>query len=259
MATSSEVFRAPASAQAWDAVQRRAAASFAQIVHSCSACPARPATIFSTLEQARLRELDRFRKSIRHPAGAVVFFEGDHPSAVYGVCSGAVKLSSCSSEGRTVILRIATAGDVLGVCALLSGNPHEVTAETLEPTRVCRIPKDAFLDFLHRNSDLGLKLAERLSRELVEASQQVRATVLKPSSDRLMELLKSLCEAHGERTPEGIRLSIKLCQDELAALAGVSRRSLNRGLARLRELGILESRRGAIVVRDSAALRGIMH
>ena len=88
--------------------------------------------------------------------------------------------------------------------------------------------------------------------------EQVRAAVLKQSCERLIELLKNLCESHGEPTPGGIRLNIKLCQDELAALAGVSRRSLNRGLARLRKLGILEPRRGLLVVRDIAALHSAL-
>jgi CRP/FNR family transcriptional regulator len=72
-----------------------------------------------------------------------------------------------------VVLRIATAGDVLGVRSLLLGKTHDLLAETIEETRLCFIPRNKFLDFLKRHGEVSLQLAQRLSTEVDEAYQQV--------------------------------------------------------------------------------------
>jgi CRP/FNR family transcriptional regulator len=184
-----------------------------------------------------------------------VFVEGEQPRGVYCLCAGRVKLSTCSSDGRTVIIGIATAGDVLGMRALLSEKPHDLTAETLEPTQFSFIRKDDFLGFLRRNGDVSLRLAQKLSNELYEAYRGVRDVALKQACERLAELLLRFCHTHGKPTPDGIWLPINLSQEELAAMIGVSRRTLTRTLAKLKRLGLIECRRRSILVRDRVALQ----
>jgi CRP/FNR family transcriptional regulator len=86
---------------------------------------------------------------LEYPRGAFVFREGDTSNAVFVLCSGKVKVSTTSREGRTMILRIADAGDVLGLSSALTGSEYEVTAEVLEPCRV------RVLHLRHLNTMLG--------------------------------------------------------------------------------------------------------
>jgi len=223
--------------------------------HQCAACGVRAAGIFSGLDPATLADLERPRQAAIYPSGATLFQEGGAPSAVYCLCSGRVKLSSSSEDGRAVILGIAVPGDVLGIGPLLLGARHDMTAETLERVHLCVLPRVPFLSFLERNPRVGMALARRLSGELSAAYRQVRGAVLKQSSERLAEVLLALCETHGRPVPEGICVRLNLSQDELAAMIGVSRRSLNRGLAKLRGDGIIESRGRSILVRDAQLLR----
>lgn len=193
------------------------------------------------------------QKSI-YPGGAVVFTEGDQPRGIYCICFGRVKLWSRSSNGQAVIVKIATPGDVFGVKALLSGKPHNLRAKTLEPTQLCFIKKDDFLDFLSRNGDLSLRLAQKLSNELYEAYQEVLDVRLKRSYERLVELVLKLCQTHGEPTQDGIRLKINLSQEELAETIGMTRRTLTRVLTKLKSLGIIKCENRLIIIRDRVAL-----
>lgn len=233
---------------------RRISPFTAQAELYCSECSSRRGGIFSDLDHSHLLELEQLKQTSIYPAGALVFMEGEQPRAAYCICSGQVKLSTSSPDGRTVILGIATCGDILGASALLLGRPHDMTAKTIEQTQLCFFRIDNFLAFLERNGVVSLRLAQKLSMELCEACRQVCGAVFKPSTDRLVELLLAFCQTHGESTPEGINLVINLCQDELAELIGVSRRSLNRALAKLRCQGVIECRRRSIIVRDSVAL-----
>jgi len=149
---------------------------------------------------------------------------------------------------------IALAGDVLGVRSLLSGRPHDLTAESLERAELKFIRKDDLLNFLSRNGDVSLRLAQKLSEELYEAYRGVRDMALKRSYERLVELLLRFCQTHGEATPDGIRLRMDLSQEELAEMIGASRRSLTRALTRLKHLGVIECRRRSIIVCDKVAL-----
>ena len=202
-----------------------------------------------------MAELERLRQAATYPEGATLFAEGEAARAIYCVCAGRVKLSSTSREGRAVILGIAVPGDVLAIRPLLLETAHDTTAETLDRAHVCLIPKHGFLAFLERNPGVSLALARKLCGELGDAYRQVRGAVLKQTSERLTETLFTLCETFGRPAPDGISLRIDLSQDELAALAGVSRRSLNRALARLRSEGIIESRGRSIFIRDRESLR----
>jgi len=225
----------------------------------CLACSTRPGGIFCDLDEASLIELDRLRHTNVYPPGVVVYSEADQPRAAFFVCTGRVKLSRCSADGRAVVLGIAGSGDALGVRQLLLDEPYDHTAETIEETRFCYFRKDDFLGVLARSGDVSLKLARTLCGELGEAYRQLSSLALKSTAVRLAELLLELCQTHGHLSPEGITIKTNMCQDDLAELVGVSRRSLNRALENLRSQGYIECRRRFIIVRDHIGLRKCLH
>src|SRR5688500_6184019 len=63
------------------------------------------------------------------PRGTLLFSEGEQARGIYMICDGRVKLTTTSTEGRTLIARIAGPGDVLGASATLLQNQYETSAE----------------------------------------------------------------------------------------------------------------------------------
>ena len=102
-----------------------------QITEDCLLCKLRQSGYFCNLPPASLQELDKVKYASAYPQGAVLFVEGQAPRGVYMICGGRVKLSTTSRDGKTLILRIAQAGEVLGLHATVSGKPYELTAEAL--------------------------------------------------------------------------------------------------------------------------------
>lgn len=225
-----------------------------QNIQSCFACSSRARGIFSNLDRSHLMELDQMCQKSIYPAGTVLFTESDQPRGIYCICFGRVKLWSRSYNGQAVIIKIATAGDVIGVKALLSGETHNLRAKTLEPTQLCFIKKDDFLGFLSRNGEVSLRLTQKMSSELYEAYQEVLDIKLKRPYERLVELLLRLCQSHGEQTRDGIRLTINLSQEELSDMIGVSRRTLTRALTKLKSLGIIRCKNRVIIIHNRVAL-----
>ena len=76
---------------------------------------------FCQLQAAALKDFDIAKSSSVYPEGAVLFMEKQDPRGVFVLCEGQVKLSISSSEGKTLIVRIAKPGEVLGLTAVVGG------------------------------------------------------------------------------------------------------------------------------------------
>ena len=92
--------------------------------------------MFCNLTPEALQDFDSIGVMMSHARGAKLFNEGDAARNVFVICFGQVKISSTSRDGKTMILKIAGPGDVMGLSAVLANVPHEVTAEAIEPCQV---------------------------------------------------------------------------------------------------------------------------
>src|SRR5712692_8425012 len=103
------------------------------LVERCRNCKLKSDGFFCDLSPAALKAFEGIKYTTAYPEGAVLFVEGQPPRGVFMLCKGRVKLSITSSEGKTIILRLAQPGELLGLNAAVSGNPYQATAEMLEP------------------------------------------------------------------------------------------------------------------------------
>jgi CRP/FNR family transcriptional regulator, cyclic AMP receptor protein len=206
-----------------------------QITENCLLCKLRHSGFFCDLPKGSLEELEKVKYASAYPQGAVLFVEGQAPRGVYIVCSGRVKISTTSREGKTLILRIAQAGEVLGLHATVSGKPYELTGETLQPCQLDFIRRDDFLRFLQHHGDACLNAAEHLSQNCQNAYELIRSLGLSHSVGEKLARLLLEWASDGEQTKDGIRIKISLTHEEIAQLIGTSRETVTRVLSEFRE------------------------
>jgi len=151
-----------------------------RISENCVLCKMRQRGYFCEMPPASLEELDKVKYASAYPQGAVLFVEGQAPRGVYLICSGRVKLSANSRDGKTLILRIAEPGEVLGLHATVSGKPYELTAEALQPCQLEFIRRDHFLRFLQHHAGACLNTAQHLSKNCQSAYEMIRSLGLSP-------------------------------------------------------------------------------
>ena len=118
------------------------------IIESCLTCKMRADRIFCDLPTSALQSFESIKYATAYPKGAVLFVEGQSPRGIFVLCKGRVKLSICATDGKTLILKIAEPGEVLGLSATVSGKPYELTAETIDPCQVNFVKREDFLRFL---------------------------------------------------------------------------------------------------------------
>src|SRR2546429_9034321 len=106
-----------------------------KMIEKCLTGECREDRQFCHLPDEAREELQRIKATAVYPKGALLCLEGQAPRGVFVLCTGRAKLSTTSAEGKTIILRIAEPGEVLGLTAIVGDTPYEATVETLEPSQ----------------------------------------------------------------------------------------------------------------------------
>lgn len=201
----------------------------------CQHCGWRPQHMFCNLAPAALEDFDSIGTAINLPKGAILFREGDPSDRIHILCEGKVKLSCNSREGRTLNLRIALAGDVLGLSGVISGAPFEVTAEALEPVALKLVRRADFIPFLERHGEASMHAAKALSDEYKAALSDARRLALSGSvTGRLASLLLDWGRSESCGKAE-MRFNMVLTHDDLANFTGTSRETVTRSLGKLQK------------------------
>ena len=227
-----------------------------EIVESCLTCKLRADRIFCDLPPAAMQNFENIKYATAYPPGAVLFVEGQTPRGIFVLCKGSVKLSINSPSGRTMIVKLAEPGEVLGLSATISGKPYEVTAETIDPCQVNFVKRDGFLRFLKDDVEVCFKVAEQLGEKYHNACKEVRSLGLSHSAaEKLASLLLEWSSKNGEEAKPEPRLRIRLTHEEIAQMIGTSRETVTRLFAELKKRQIVQSKGSTLVIRNTAALR----
>src|SRR5271170_6366674 len=169
-----------------------------EIIENCIACPHREDRIFCNLPPAAVQHLAKITAASSYPKGATLFVEGQTARGVFVLCNGRVKLSTSSMDGKTLIVRIADPGEVLGLPATVTGKPYELTADVIEPTQANFISRTDFLGFLRDHGETALRAAQQLGETYHAAVSEMRSIGLSRSAgEKLAHFLLDWCASHG--------------------------------------------------------------
>lgn len=230
-----------------------------EIQYSCAECEKRPTRPFCNMNDEAVDALDTIKFTSVYPKGSVLFVEGEKPRGVFILCSGRVKLTTSSSEGKTLILKIAEAGDLLGLSSAILDRPYEVSAETLSPCQVNTIKRDDFLKFIGEHVEACMHSAEQLSQKYHAAQKEIRSLGLCQSTgEKLAKLLLDWSEQDGHTSQKGIRLNVLLTHEEIAQMVGTTRETITRLLSDLKKRKIIQIKGSTVIIPDRDALRKLV-
>ena len=228
-----------------------------EIIESCMNCKVKREGFFCRFSPAALRSVDEVSHHSVMPGGAVLFVEGQTPRGVFIVCSGKVKLSTASKEGKVLILKQAEAGEVLGLSAAISSTNYEMTAETASPCQLNFIGRQDLMALLENESELGMHAALWLSREFQGAYRDIHDLVLaRSSSGKLARLLLS-CAPTGIHASAELHLRSSMTHEEMAQRIGSSRETVTRLLSDLKKKRLIRLEGATLVIRDRTGLEAL--
>lgn len=227
------------------------------ISESCQACKTRSTDFFCNLTPKAIKEFDAIKTNAAYPEGSILFMEKQDCRGVFVICQGEVKLTISSSEGKTLITRIAKAGEILGLVAVLSGKPYKVTAETLRPSQISFVRRTDFLKFIAQHPEAALAALNQLSANYNGACEQLRTVGLSASAEeRLARLL--LEWAGGEEQKATSRFKMPLTHEEIAECIGSTRETVTRTLSEFKHKQLVILKGSTLFISNRAALESLV-
>ncbi len=229
-----------------------------EIVENCLGCKLRKDKWFCGLSGDALKNFSGATHPTVYPGAALLFVEGQSPRGAFVVCSGKVKLSTTSRDGKVLILKVAGPGEVLGLSAVLTGECYEITAETIGPCQVNFVDRDTLIRLMERHGELAARSALALSREFQSVYRDIHELVLaRSSAGKLARLILSWSSAKERQTDGEHRIRSSMTHEEMAQMIGASRETVTRLLTVLKRKEFIRLEGSTLVIRNRTALEAM--
>jgi CRP/FNR family transcriptional regulator, cyclic AMP receptor protein len=203
-------------------------------------------SFFAGLDDAVIERLATLCRIHHLDAGETLFVKGDDGEALYGIRRGQIRIETSTSSGESLTLNMLGAGDVFGEIALFDGQSRSADAVAAEATELFVLKRTDFLELLKKDTQIAIRVIEFLCQRLRWVSDRLEEATLLPLPIRLARRLLRLGQDFGSE--------VNISQEQLANYVGAARESVNRQLQIWRRAGILDLRRGVILVRDMQKL-----
>ena len=223
-----------------------------RMIDDCRSCESRQDGWFCSFKSQAADVFGQLGQPSIFPRGAALFMQGQDPRGAFALCSGRVRLSMLSIDGRMLVLKVADPGEILGLSAVVAGTPFEVTAETATPCQVRFIEKQGLLRLIREHAEAGLNCAQALSRDFQSAYLEIRSLVMaRSSTGKLARLLLSWSPP-----PTGgeARIDSRLTHEEIGQMIGSSRETVTRVLSQLKKSGHIRLDGATLVICNREAL-----
>lgn len=199
---------------------------------------------FSACDPALQAELLRLAR-MRHLAhGESLFARGGEADGLCCVVAGALRIGALDANGGSALLAYLEPYQWFGEISLIDGRPRTHDAVADGPTQVLVVPREALLAWLDAHPAMWRALARLACRKLRVLFIAVEELAQLPLEERLWRRLQLVARGYGSR--EAPRRHIRLGQEVLAQMLGVSRQSVNKALKTLEAGGRLRLRYGEI-------------
>ncbi len=197
-------------------------------------------------------------KTLDVGAGEEFVHVGQVLDGLYVIASGAVAIGVHSSDGRRYLRRYAASGQVYGILSMLDGRGSPQFYTSRGATRIILVLKTVILSALDQHPRLWWGVIQQLAVYHRNHLAAIHQLAFDPLRVRLLRALFDYAAQFGARDLSQTHAALRLTQDELADLLGVTRQSVSRELKRLEREGHVQVVYGGIVLRTSPELAGIV-
>jgi CRP/FNR family cyclic AMP-dependent transcriptional regulator len=185
-------------------------------------------SLFADLAEEDIRDLMAVAKRRTFRSGEVIFHREDSGQVLYIVKEGKVKICLISPEGQEITLAVFGKGECFGELTMLDGLPRSADAVALERVECYTIQRSDFHKAIIKNPKIAIQVLESLSKRLRTTDEMVEDLIFLDVYGRVAKKLLELSDMHGTKVDDGIRIDVRLTQQELASMVGASRESVNK-------------------------------
>ena len=212
--------------------------------------------LFADLADEEVRELMTVARRRTFRAGEVIFHREDPGQVLYVIKEGKVKICQISPDGQEMTLTVLGKGEYFGELALLDGLPRSTDAIASERVECYTLQRTDFHNAIMKNPKIAIQALEVLSKLLRNTNQMVEDMIFLDVYGRVAKKLLELADAHGAKAEDGgIRIEMRLTQQELASMVGASRESVNKVMGYFTEKNFITTDKHRITLHRIADLK----
>ena len=208
--------------------------------------------VFANLSTSELREVTSAAHEKLLPRRETIYVEGDPIREVFLLTSGCVKVTQLGPNGQEVILRLNGPSELIGAQGLSAGKHHLATARAIQTSTALVWEASVFESISDRIPSMRRNTARILGERLQEMEERFREISTQKVAPRLSHQLIRLLNQLGRGSDQTVEIG--LSREELAQLTGTTLFTVSRLLSQWEKLGIVSSRREAVIVCDLQAL-----
>ena len=202
-----------------------------------------------------LKKLSVDRRIKIYKKKEIIFGEESIPVFLYFLMKGKVKTFRSHEYGKELITTLYKEGDFFGYNALLEEKPYAETAEALEDSEVCLIPKEDFYALVHNNVNVMRTFIKMLSGNVAEKEKQLINLAYSSVRKRVAEALLHLQDRYSK--PADQNFSMAISREDLANMVGTATESLIRTLSEFKEDKLVEIKGSSITIIDAVKLKNL--
>lgn len=191
--------------------------------------------LFDGMSSSEMREMEKITRMEEVKKRQPLYLPGDPSSNVYLLKKGRVKIANTAPSGKEVTFDILEPGEVFGELEVLEDAPRSTSAEALDDTLICVIPRKDFDQYLAMHPNVTVKLTKLIGLRLRKIQSRIEDLVFRDVPARLAHLLVELGKTDGVTDKQGIRLKAKLTHQEMANLIGCSRETVSTIMGQFRD------------------------
>jgi len=190
-----------------------------------------------------LKQLSVNRKMHAFKKKEVIYMEGDDISGIAFIAKGRVKTFKANEDGKELITGIHTEGNFIGYIDLFESKHYTESAEALDETEMCFIPKEDFFALIFSNRDVAAKFIKMLSDNIAEKEEQLLRLAYNSVRKRIAEALVTL---NNRFKKDDAPSRINISREDLANYVGTATETTIRVLSDFKEEKLIEIDRGNI-------------
>jgi CRP/FNR family transcriptional regulator, polysaccharide utilization system transcription regulator len=200
-----------------------------------------------------LKKLSSERRIKVYKKKEIIFNEGNSPNYLYFLSKGKIKTFKSHEYGKELITNLYKEGDFFGYLALLEDSSYADTAEALEDSEVCLIPKEDFFALIYNNLAVMKKFIRILSDNISEKEEQLVNLAYSSVRKRVAEALILLQNLYDTKKDKSFSISIS--REDLANIVGTATESLIRTLSDFKAEKLVEIKGSNITIVDAERLK----
>lgn len=214
-------------------------------------------TFTDQISKSYIQDLQALGSKRVFQESTVLFMDGEKADFIYFIHYGTIQITKTTANGKELTLASFGAGELAGVFGLFDPSVvYGATGMTIDTCEATVIPRTSLEKLLTQNGSFCIEFMRWMAVANRRMQSKFRDLLLNGKTGALYSTLIRMCNSYGKNEEDGILIELPLTNRELAQYIGLTRETVNRMLAELKKLDVVELRpNGYIMIKDLQYLK----